>query len=103
LGRIRKKRIRWEPSPDAQVSRYRLYWSTSGDATYDCAYADLGLVTEVILPDGIPSFPLGPGEMSLGITAFNQAGNESDITQTAANLNFVAPDAPRDLMVEDVD
>jgi hypothetical protein len=103
LGRIRKKRIRWEPSPDAQVSRYRLYWSKNGDATYDSEYADLGLATEVVLPDGIPSFPLVAGEMGLGITAFNQAGNESDITRTAATLNFVTPEAPRDLMVEDVD
>jgi hypothetical protein len=103
LGRIRKKRIRWEPSPDVQVSRYRLYWSRNGDATYDSEYADLGLTTEVILPDGIPSFPLIAGEVGLGITAFNQAGNESDITKTEATLNFVTPDAPRDLMVEEVD
>jgi hypothetical protein len=103
LGRIRKKRIRWLPSSDAQVSTYRLYWSNNGDATYDSEYADLGLVTEVVLPDGIPSFPLVAGEMGLGITAFNQAGNESDMTKTAANLNFLTPDAPRDLMVEDVD
>jgi hypothetical protein len=103
LGRIRKKRIRWEPSSDVGVIRYRLYWSKDGDAGYDSDHVDLGLVTEVILPEGVPSFPLVAGEMSLGITAFNEAGNESDMTKTAANLNFLTPNAPRDLMVEDVD
>jgi hypothetical protein len=103
LGRIRKKRIRWVPSSDAGVTRYRLYWSKDGDASYDSDYADLGPVTEVILPDGIPSFPLIAGEMGLGVTAFNEPGNESDMTKTAANFNFLAPDAPRDVMVEDVD
>ncbi len=103
MGRIRKKRIRWELSSGAGVSRYRLYWSKDGEVSYDSEHADLGLVTEVILPDGLPSFPPVAGELSLGITAFNDAGNESDITKTAANLNFLTPNAPRDLMVEDVD
>jgi hypothetical protein len=103
VGRIRKKRIRWEPSLDAGVIRYRLYWSKDGDVSYDSDHTDLGLATEVILPDGVPSFPATAGEMVFGITAFNEAGNESDMTKTAANLNFLAPDAPMNLMVEDVD
>jgi hypothetical protein len=103
LGRIRRKRIRWEPSSDAGVTGYRLYWSKDGDVSYDSDHIDLGLVTEVILPDGIPSFPLVASEIGLGITAFNEAGNESDMTKTAATINFLTPDAPRDLLVEDMD
>jgi hypothetical protein len=103
VGRIRKKRIRWEPSPDAGVVRYRLYWSKDGDVSYDSEHTDLGLITEVILPDEIPSFPLIAGDVDLGITAFNDGGNESDMTKTAASFNFISPEAPRDLTVEDVD
>jgi len=50
----------------------------------------------------LPSFPLVNGTLTLGISAVNDAGNESDITEMTAEFNFVVPDAPRNLKIEDL-
>jgi hypothetical protein len=42
------------------------------------------------------------GNLELGITAVNQAGNESDITKISAYFDFTVPEAPKSLMVEDL-
>jgi hypothetical protein len=102
LGRIRRKRIRWEPSGSKDVTGYRLYWSTNARVDYDSDHVDLGRVTEVILPDDVPSFPLFEGEISLGVTALNSAGNESALTETTSYFNFLVPESPKAIAVEDV-
>jgi hypothetical protein len=38
----------------------------------------------------------------LGITAVNDVGNESDMAKMTANINFLVPDPPKNLMVEEV-
>ncbi len=103
MGRIKRKRIRWQPSFGPDLLKYRIYWAQGGDLSYDSDHADLGPVLEVILPDDIPVFPLVAGEMSLGITAINAAGNESDMTKTSVYLDCTVPDAPLNVIVEDVD
>jgi hypothetical protein len=103
LGRIKRKRIRWQPPFGSHLFRYRLYWAQEGDLNYASDNADLGPVSEVLLPDDVPSFPLIRGEVHLGITAVSESGNESDMTKTVADLDFIVPDAPLDLVVEDVD
>jgi len=101
-GRIKKKIVRWQPSVSVDVKSYRLYWSKVGEVSYDSDHADLGHVTNVILPDDISSFPLVEGDIEFGVTAINNAGNESDITRLTLHLNFRVPDAPQDLRVENV-
>jgi actin-like ATPase involved in cell morphogenesis len=100
-GRIKRKRIRWHRSPSAEVSNYRLYWSVGEAVGYDSQYVELGDVTEAILPDGIPSFPLISGTVHLGITALSNAGNESDMTKTSASLNLLVPEAPKRIWLEE--
>lgn len=102
IGRIKKKRVRWQSSVSVDVKSYRLYWSKLGKVSYNSDHVDLGHVTEVILPDDIPSFPFVEGDIELGVTAINNAGNESDITRLTLRLNFRVPDAPQDLRVEKV-
>jgi hypothetical protein len=101
LGRIRQKRIRWEPSASNDVIGYRLYWSRNTKVDYDSDHVDLGSMTEAILPDGVPSFPLFAGEIKLGISALNSAGNESTITEISAYFNFLVPEAPEIIAIED--
>jgi hypothetical protein len=101
-GRIRQKRIRWEPSGSKDVVGYRFYWSRDTRLDYDSNHVDLGSVTEVVLPDGIHPFPLFAGEIRLGITALNSAGNESAITEVTAYFNFLIPEAPKAIAVEDM-
>ena len=102
MGKVRKKRVRWELSSSLDVSTYRLYWSKDGGVNYDSDHADFGQVTEVILPDDIPSFPMETCDMELGVSAINHAGNESEITKLTVDFNFEVPDAPENLKVEDI-
>jgi len=41
------------------------------------------------------------GEIELGITAVNAAGNESDITKARVYVDLTVPEAPKVLTVED--
>jgi Tfp pilus assembly protein PilZ len=102
MGRVKKKRVRWELSSSPDVGIYRFYWSEHGEVNYDSDHADFGRVTDLILPDDIPSFPLKTGSMELGVSAINHAGNESDITRLTVDFNFDVPDAPQNLKVEDI-
>jgi hypothetical protein len=54
----------------------------------------IGNVAEVVLPDGVPSFPIVKGSIELGITAVNEIGNESDMVKFASPFQFSVPDAP---------
>jgi Tfp pilus assembly protein PilZ len=102
MGKIRKKRIRWESSMTDDVVKYRLYWSENGMVSETSKYVDVGNVTEIVIPDDVPSFPLIRGNMAFGIAALTEAGNESDMTKMTAEIDFVLPDAPTNLMIEDV-
>ena len=101
VGRIRKKRIRWEPSGAGGVTGYKLYWSKDAPLNYGSQSAYLGNVTEVVLPDGVPEFPAITGEVNLGITSVDAAGNESAMIEITTRLNFTIPEAPRKVEVED--
>ena len=102
MGKIKKKRICWEPSMSDDVVKYRLYWSEEGVVDYTASSVDVGNVTEVVIPDDIPSFPRIKGEVALGIAAVNDGGNESDMAKMTAKINFLVPDAPANLVVEEV-
>jgi actin-like ATPase involved in cell morphogenesis len=100
-GRIRKKRIHWHCSASAEVSNYRLYWSVGEAVGYGSQYVELDNVTEAILPDDIPSFPLVSGTVHLGITALSNEGNESDMTKISTSLDLLAPEAPQRIWLEE--
>jgi hypothetical protein len=102
MGKVKQKRVRWNPSPSEGLLSYRLYWSLDDCVDYASDHADLGLVTDVVLPDDIPSFPWVSGQVELGITAVNQGGNESDMTKIKTSLDFVVPHPPMGLVVEDL-
>lgn len=102
MGRIKKKRICWDLSRSDDVVKYRLYWSEDGMVDYTSKYVDVGNVKEIVIPDDIPSFPRVKGDVALGITAVNDEGNESDLTKVTAKINFLVPDAPTNIVVEEV-
>ena len=101
-GKVKRKRLRWQPSASPDVTGYILYWSRYGEVHYGSEHAQVGKVTEVILPDDVPSFPLDKGKLELGVSAVNQLGNESDLTKLTVRFNFSVPGAPRNLEVEDL-
>ena len=102
MAKIRKKRVRWSASLSPDVAGYKLYWALLKGVSYDSASVNVGNVTEIILPDNVPSFPLLAGDVEFGVTAVDQSGNESDMAVYSTNIDFVAPDPPKDLVLEDI-
>lgn len=103
MGKIRQKKIRWDPSPSPDVTHYRIYWSEGETVDYGSAHAVVRDVGELLLPaDLLPSFPLIKSTICLGISAVDRAGNESDITTVRVELDFTVPDAPSGLRVDDL-
>jgi hypothetical protein len=101
MGKIKNRKVRWEPSLTPDV-RYRLYWSIGGGVDYHSDHADVGTGTQINLPGDVPLFPLTSGKFELGISAINQSGNESALTKTTVLIDFTVPEAPTKLVVEDV-
>jgi len=102
MGKIKQKKLRWEPAGGEESANYKLYWSKNGTLDYTSSFAEVGTVTQVTLPDDIPSFPRMAGNLELGIASVNQAGNESDITKISAYFDFTVPEAPKNLVVEEL-
>jgi hypothetical protein len=94
MAKVKKRRLVWEPSTSPNVIGYKLYWAEEGEVNYDSPCAMIGNVTEVVLPEQVPSFPIVKGSIELGITAINEVGNESDMMIFAAPFQFSVPDAP---------
>ena len=94
MAKVKKRRLLWEPSTSSNVIGYKLYWAEQGEMNYDSPCTMIGNVTEVVLPDGVPSFPIVKGSIELGITAVNEIGNESDMVKFATPFQFSVPDAP---------
>jgi hypothetical protein len=93
-GRPTKRRISWEPSPSPAVVGYRVYWAIGKRVTYDADFVDVGNSTSLTLPDGIPSFPLVPAQIEIGVTSISSSGNESDMCILSAFIDLVRPEAP---------
>lgn len=99
-ARIRKRRVRWTASATPEVEGYKIYWSTRGNVSYDSDFSAVGKVTELILPDDVPIFPLVSADVELGVTAVDDAGNESEMVKASAHFSFAPPDAPTNLVID---
>jgi hypothetical protein len=99
MGKILPKVARWQASETPEVS-YRLYWATCTAVSHNLDYAEVGSLTEITLPDDIPTFPLVAGRIVLGVSAVTQSGNESDITTLISDIDFTIPEAPKNLRVD---
>jgi hypothetical protein len=100
MAKIKKRRFRWCASASPSVIGYKLYWEEQGEVGYHSNCAFIGNVTEVVLPDQAPSFPLTDGSIELGISAVNEIGNESDLVTFTAPFQFSVPLPPSGLSLE---
>ena len=102
VAKVQKRKIHWNASNSPGVVGYKIYWAVGKGVNYDSDFAEVGNVTEVILPDEVPSFPIAAGNIELGVVAVDHIGNESDMTKLYAPFGFSAPDAPTGLTVETI-
>jgi hypothetical protein len=100
MARVRKRKVYWNASGSLGMVGYKLYWSVGKGVKYDSDFAEVGNVTEVILPDEVPSFPMNTGDIEIAVVAVDFIGNESDMTKLYAPFGFIAPDPPTGLEVE---
>ncbi len=103
MAKIKKRKIRWEPSTSPQVVGYKLYWSAGEEVHYDSEFITVGNVTELVLPDDIKNFNPGKSTVTFAIAAIDEQGNESDLVTCAAPYQFSVPQAPKDLWLENLD
>ena len=103
MAKVVDKFFRWNASTSPDVVRYRVYVAQDA-VSYDTAHVDVGNVTEVNLGqlanEGFEPLMNVEGEFNLGVSAFDNTGNESDIAVlSGVYLDFVAPAAPTGLSV----
>ena len=103
MARMKKRKLCWKASGSSQVVGYKLYWSTAGGVNYQSSCAEVGNVTEVILPDEVETFAPGSGPTEFGLTAVDELGNESDMVTLKAPYQFNVPEAPEDLYLQKLD
>ena len=103
MGRIRKHKLSWKPSGSCPVVGYRLYWSNETPVSYDSNFIKLGNIIEVNLPDILLGVAPSEGSFNLGISALDEAGNESDIIFLPESYHLSVPSAPVDLVLTTLD
>lgn len=99
---IRKRRIWWEPVPEAvgyvlYVSKDRSVFNPSTfswEATPGVIFKSVNEKTELIIPDEWPEFPGEAGTYYIGIVSKDEMGNQSDPFLSQGIFKFVPPPPP---------
>lgn len=97
---VKQVTLRFPASPSPDVVAYRLYIAPAGaDLSYASPSFDLGTQNEIDLAT-IAGMTTTDGVYDIGVTAIDDAGNESSMSKlSAVPLDFSAPDAPGDLEI----
>ena len=98
--KAKRARVRWNASASPNIVGYKLYWAIGGGVNYDSDFFEVGNVTEVILPDDVPSFSILPINIEIGVTAVNKMRRESDMAKYTVIFKFTTQDSPRDSRAE---
>lgn len=98
---VKSRTMMWGASPDSDVADYVVRWAVPPQSIiYDPIVnpgLNVGLVTQVTLP--LPGMPNIDGQLTIGITARDDVGNESDPAEGTFPFDFIAPSPPTDLQV----
>lgn len=92
MARIRRCKLFWAASQADDITSYRIYWANGQTVGYDDNFIDVGLVTEIQIPEHITHVG---GPVMFGITALDKDGNESDMTTVAEPFQVEIPQAPQ--------
>lgn len=84
--------LTWDAATSEDVVNYRVYYSSTGEPTYDSPFRDIGLSTEVDLP--LEGQEPMEGNITYGISAIDSVGNESDIVTLKIVIDTTPPAPP---------
>ena len=101
MAYIKPKTMMWGLSPDPDVVTYVVRWAVPPvvidyNPVTNPGFS-VGLVSQVSLP--LPSMPSIDGQLTIGIVAQDDAGNESDPAEGTFPFDFIAPSPPTNLTV----
>lgn len=101
MAYIKPKRLVWGASPDSDVTHYVVRWAVPPEVIeYNPTInpgVNVGLVSEVSLPmSGMPGID---GQLTIGIVAVDDAGNESEAAEGTFPFDFIPPAPPTSIAV----
>ncbi len=100
MAKIKTKTIRWNPSPDSDVAVYRVYYAKGSAVDYTNPFIET-TNTEVIAPNDFPADAFDEDvDYTVGVTAVDDQGNESDMVVLSHPFDFIPPSAVSGLVVE---
>lgn len=102
MAKIKQRRIAWTAPPTGDVVAHRVYWEQEGTPVgYDSQFVEVPMPkVELFIPSEAPALDGVDGTYNIGVTAVDNVGNESDFLEGVIFFDFVAPDAPTNLVVE---
>jgi hypothetical protein len=90
-------KIKWTASASPDVAGYKLYWNAdTTQPDYTSTSLDVGNVTEV---DDLAFLPVVNSDIVLGLTAYDNTGNESDMVFKTFFFDNAAPAPPTEFTV----
>jgi len=91
--------LSWTASVDPTTAGYKIYWENDGSQPdYLSNSFDAGNITTVDI-NNITGFPGIEGDITLGLTAYDAVGNESDMVFNTSFFDRAAPAAPTNFTV----
>lgn len=88
-------KLEWTGSESLDIAGYNVYYQEDTEPTYDSPHVDVGDVMTIDLP--LEGQDPVEGTFFYGITAYDQAGNESDIVPIEVSLDTSPPSPPTDV------
>lgn len=101
MAKVKNMIMRFGASDSPDVASYRMYMEEApNDVTYESEMFDLGNVNEVDISK-LPGMTTKDGVFNIGITAVDDAGNESSMSRANdVPFDFVAPNPPGEITFE---
>ena len=101
MAYIKPKFLHIGESTDPDVVGYKVYWAVPPEVIiYEPENGrSVGLLTRIALP--LAGMPNIDGQLTIGVTAIDDVGNESDPAEGTFPFDFIPPTGPTSLSVSD--
>jgi hypothetical protein len=99
MAKIVEHKLTWGASTSPDLAGYKIYWNDDGSQPdYLSPHHDCGNVLEILVAD-LANFPTVEGTYELGLTAYDTAGNESDMVYKNYFFDQTAPVSPTNFQI----